>query len=132
MKPSTIDDLKAESAHYRTMADRIDELIAFAQREVVSDRQAPLPVVVPGILRFRRTIKLTKADAAEQVLRNAQCPLKKRDLIEKVVRMGTPIDNLESFSSILSRDKRFRPVGDGTWTLADLSAVNSQKEAEAT
>ena len=133
MKPSTLEDLKTESAHYRAMADRIDVVIAFAQREVVSDQQTTPPVVdQPAVIRFRRTIKLTKADATEQALRNAQGPLKKTDLIKAVISMGTPVDNLDSFSSILSRDKRFRPVGDGRWTLTNLSAANGVEKGAAT
>ena len=133
MKPSTLDDLKNESARYRAMADRIDAVIGFAQQDVASDRQSP-PLVVdqPGVIRFRRTVKLTKADAAANALRNANGPLTKKDLIEAVIRMGTPVDNLDSFSSILSRDKRFRPVGDGRWTLTNLSAVNGTEKGAAT
>ena len=103
---------------------------------MVPDGGAPLRVVAvdpeTGVRVRRRRKTMTKADAVESVLRHSAGPIKKSALIDAVIKMGIPVDNLDSFSSILSRDKRFRPVGDGKWTLVNLSAANGTEKGAVT
>jgi hypothetical protein len=105
--------LELES-HYAGLLNGVRALIAAEQGRGGNGDRAPLATSATPNGTFA---SLTKADAAEQILRE-RGKLRTQDLFDAMKIRGHPVASKTALYSMLYANERFKRKGRGTWTLA--------------
>lgn len=140
MHESTITDLKTAISRLETEKQRIDEQLRalettlryFENRErddgptqAFSAHQSSARVQVENPEHAQHRVpEGSLRDAMAEILA-AEGPLHRREIYERLVRLGVPIggqDPINNLSAHLSLDSRFENVGVGVWQLTEPQA----------
>ena len=113
MSKQTIKLMRAEAARLRALADKLDALIIDLQQDkphelIVNDE-------IDGSLSTTDLTGCGQDEACFRVLRDANSPLKRDEIIKRANARGAGIRHAPSISSVLSRSSRFHNVGSGLW-----------------